>query len=200
VGDSSGSVLLLRGKEICPSAAQVIVAYMLFNVVYAAAATPLGHLSDRIGRRPVVIAGWVAYAAVYAGFAYFEVPLAPWILLGVYGLYQALTEGVVKAMISDVVPTQQRAGAIGLLATVAGLGQLVASLLAGATWHIRLFDGQLMLALALGAACALLAIPLVATVRDSATPSSRGLQPARIVPGACISRPPRAAPRNPKTL
>jgi len=169
LGNSTDSFLILRSKELGLSFPQVILAYTLFNVTYAAAATPLGRLSDRIGRKRVVMGGWVTYAAVYAGFAWFQSPIAPWVLMPAYGLYHALTEGVTKALVSDIVPQQQRGGAMGLLATVGGLGQLAASVLAGALWSVRLLDGRLMLALALGAACALVALPIFATI-----PARRG--------------------------
>ena len=168
LGNSSDSFLILRSKELGLSFQQVILAYALFNVVYAVMATPLGGLSDRIGRKPVIIAGWLGYALVYAGFAFMGTSLAPWVLLPVYGLYQALTEGVIKALVSDIVPQQQRASAIGMLAMVGGLGQLVASIVAGALWTTSVFDHLLMLPFAVGAVCALVAIPIVAGVNKSA--------------------------------
>ena len=171
LGNSSDSFLILRSKELGLSFTQVLLAYMLFNAIYAAAAAPLGRLSDRIGRAPIIVVGWTVYAAVYGGFAAFRSPLAPWALLALYGLYQALTEGVLKAMVSDVVPRARRAGAIGLLAAVGGLGQLAASILAGAVWHVHIFDQTLMLPFVIGALCALAAIVilLIAAVRRSAT-------------------------------
>lgn len=176
LGNSSDSFLILRSGEVGLSFGHILLAFALYNTVYALAATPLGHLSDRIGRKPVVVCGWVAYASVYLGFAWFRSPLAPWLLLGGYGLYQALSEGVTKAMISDVVPSHQRAGAIGLFYTASGVGQLIASILAGATWHLRLFEQRLMLAFTLGALFALAAVPLIATVplRPRASPAPTG--------------------------
>lgn len=164
LGNSSDSFLILRSRELGLSFTQVICAYALFNAVYAIAATPLGALSDRIGRRPVVIAGWIGYAVVYAAFACVHTPTAPWVLLPIYGLYQALTEGVLKALVSDLVPAEQRAGAIGLLAMVAGFGQLVASVIAGALWTTSILDNVLMLPFAVGAVCALVAVLLIAGV------------------------------------
>jgi MFS family permease len=115
---------------------------------------------------------------VYTGFAWFQSPLAPWVLLSIYGLYQALTEGVMKALVSDIVPQQLRASAIGLLATVGGLGQLAASIVAGAVWHVRVLDQLLMLPFAIGAVGALAAVPIIASVnvprRLSATPVNSG--------------------------
>lgn len=162
LGNSSDTFLILRASELGLSFTQVILAYALFNMIYAATATPLGSLSDRIGRKPVILAGWLGYAVVYVGFAASSATLTPWILLGVYGLYQAFTEGVVKALVTDLVPSDQRASAIGLLAAVAGGGQVVASILAGVTWNIRILGGQLLLPFAIGAACALLAMAILA--------------------------------------
>ena len=134
IGNSSDSFLLLKSKEMGLTFGHVILAYAVYNAVYAVAAGPLGGWSDRIGRKPIVAAGWVVYAAVYFGFGVFGRAGAAWGLLAVYGLYQALTDGVSKALVSDVVGKEQRAGAIGLFYTVAGLGQLVASILAGKLW------------------------------------------------------------------
>jgi len=164
-GNSSDSFLILRSKDIGLTFPQVILAFAIYNAVYAAAALPLGHLSDRIGRKPVVIAGWITYAAVYFGFAVAHAWIAPWLLLGSYGLYQAFSEGVTKAMISDVVSPRQRAGAIGLFYTVSGVGQLVASVLAGVLWNVKLAGGHVMLAFALGTIFALLAVPVIASVK-----------------------------------
>ncbi len=165
LGNSSDSFLILRSKEVGLSFAQVILAFALYNTIYALAALPLGKLSDRIGRKPVVVTGWLVYAAVYFGFARANSVTAPWFLLGTYGLYQALTEGATKALIADVVPKSQRAGAIGLFYTVTGMSQLVASVVAGLLWNVRLFNGSVMATFLFGSVCAVLAVPLIATVR-----------------------------------
>jgi MFS family permease len=127
LGNSSDAFLILRSKELGLSFAQVILAFAVYNAVYALGAIPLGKLSDRVGRKPMVVAGWLVYAGVYLGFSVAGASWAPWGLLGAYGLYQALSEGVTKALIADVVPRGQRAGAIGLFYTVTGVGQLFAS-------------------------------------------------------------------------
>jgi MFS family permease len=161
-GNSSDSFLLLRSKELGLNFGQVILVFALYNVVYSLAATPCGMLSDRIGRKPVVAAGWLVYAGVYFGFAAARMPLAPWLLLPTYGLYQALTEGVTKALVSDVVAQHQRAGAIGLFYTVAGLGQFGASVVAGLLWSKQWLG--LHAPFLVGAVCALGAIGLLASV------------------------------------
>jgi MFS family permease len=172
LGNSSDSFLILRSKELGLSFGQVVLAYALYNLVYALGALPLGRLSDRIGRKPLVAAGWAMYAAVYLGFALAKTPLAPWALFTLYGLYQALAEGVSKALVSDVVPTHQRAGAIGLFYTAAGLGQMVASLIAGLLWarHVGPFHAPFLV----GSLAALGAVPLLAAVRTARRNGRRG--------------------------
>lgn len=163
LGSSSDAFLLLRCNELGLSFAQVVLAYVLFNVVYTLSAAPLGGLSDRFGRKPVIAAGWIIYALVYLGFALTHSSRAPWILMSIYGLYWALTEGVTKAFVADVVRAHQRAGAIGLFYTASGVMQFLASLLAGILWNERWFD-TLLAPFALGAICAALAIPIILTV------------------------------------
>jgi MFS family permease len=170
LGNSSDAFLILRSRELGLSFTQVVLAFALYNAIYALGALPLGRLSDRVGRKPVVIAGWLVYALVYLGFAAAKSAVAPRPLLAAYGLYQALSEGITKALIADVVPTHQRAGAIGLFYTVTGLAQLVASLAAGLLWPVHLLHARLMAPFLLGALCATLAIPLIATVRTSHPP------------------------------
>jgi MFS family permease len=162
--------LLLRSGELGMGFAAIILAYAIYNAVFAATATPLGDLSDRVGRKPVMACGWIVYAAVYGGFAIVRSPLAPWILLGIYGLYQAFTDGVAKAMVSDLVPKEKRAGAIGLFYTVSGVGQLLGSLLTGVIWQARWDRGRVAAAFAIPAGLAILATFLLLRVnaRDRA--------------------------------
>jgi MFS family permease len=168
LGNSSDSFLILRSRELGLSFPRVILCFAVYNVVYAALATPLGGLSDRVGRKPVVMVGWSIYAAVYLGFSLARTPTAPWVLLPVYGIYQAMTDGVTKAFIADVVSKQQRAGAIGLFYTVAGLCQLLASMAAGALWPVRVLHGSLMTSFLIGAIFAAIAVPAIGWVKTPA--------------------------------
>ena len=104
------------------------------------------------------------FMLVYLGFALTKSTAAPWVLMGIYGLYNAMTEGVTKAFVTDVVPAHQRAGAIGLFYTVSGLSMFCASFVAGAVWDQRWFGGTMFAPFALGAICAALAVPIVLTV------------------------------------
>ena len=163
LGNSSDTFLILRSGEMGLGFGTIILAYVLYNGIFAATATPLGAISDRVSRKNVVAVGWVVYAIVYLGFAACPSRMAPWFLLGIYGLYQALTDGVAKAMVSDLVPSVQRAGAMGLFYTVSGVGQLVASLLAGVIWEVR--PGGVVVALGVGAGFAIVGAVLILAFR-----------------------------------
>ncbi|MGE4552555.1 MAG: MFS transporter [Desulfovibrionaceae bacterium] len=135
LANSSDTFLLLRARDLGLSDAAVLLAYVLYNAVYAATAYPLGALSDRWGRWRMILAGWGLYAAVYAGFA--AAPAAGvWALFPLYGVYMGLTEGVGKALIADQAPPDQRGRAIGLFQMSLGFSALASSLAAGALWDL----------------------------------------------------------------
>ncbi len=134
VTNSSDVFLILKAKDIGLSTTSTVLLYVLYNVTYALASPRLGSLSDRVGRRRVLIGGLVIFAAVYAGFAVASTWQQLVALFGVYGLYIAATEGVGKAFAVDLVPASQRASAIGLHGLVAGVATLVASSIAGVLW------------------------------------------------------------------
>lgn len=135
LGNSSDSFIVLRGQNRGLSVLQIMGMLMTFNAVYAILAGPLGSLSDRIGRRKLMLAGWTIYALVYWGFALSHTGLEIWILFGFYGIYYALTEGVAKALVADIVPQQQRGTAYGLFNAAIGLSALPASVIAGVLWQ-----------------------------------------------------------------
>lgn len=140
LGGSSNQFLMLRAHERGFDEAEVILLYLLFSAVYMGSSYPAGLLSDRAGRRALLVTGYGIYGAVYLGMAL--VGLLPrgmqhasiWVLFGVYGLHIGLTEGVEKALIVDLAPRQARATILGLHSTIVGLALLPASLLAGILW------------------------------------------------------------------
>ena len=135
LGNSSDSFIVLRGQERGLNVLQVMLMVMTFNFIYAVLAGPLGALSDRIGRRRLILFGWLAYGLVYLGFAFSRTGWQVWMLFGLYGIYYAATEGVAKALIADLVPEAQRGTAYGLYAAAVGLTALPASVIAGALWQ-----------------------------------------------------------------
>lgn len=133
LGNSSNQFLLLRAKDLGFNDATTILLYLVYNIIYEIASWPAGRLSDRVGRKSLLVLGYLTYGIVYVGFAVAN-PLQLWGLFATYGLYIALTEGVEKAFVSDIAPFDLRATLIGLHATFTGIGLLPASLLAGFLW------------------------------------------------------------------
>ena len=135
LGNSSDAFIILRGQERGLNVLQVMLMMMTFNLVYAVLSGPLGALSDRIGRRKLIISGWLAYGLVYLGFAASHTGWHIWLLFGLYGIYYAATEGVAKALVADLVPPERRGTAYGLYNAAIGLTVLPASLIAGLLWQ-----------------------------------------------------------------
>jgi MFS family permease len=138
-GNSSDTFILLKaryvvGGPLYHAAIGATLLYVLYNVVYAAGSLPLGGLSDRVGQYPLVVAGYVVFAAVYAGFAAAGSTPALAGLFAAYGLYMAATEGTSKALIGRAIPTGRRASALGLYATATGLAAFAASVVGGLLW------------------------------------------------------------------
>jgi MFS family permease len=134
LGNSSDAFLLLRAHQLGMEAAMVPVAWVLLHVVKMVTSLPAGHLSDRLGRRALILGGWLVYAAVYAGLAVAATPLHAWALFLIYGLYFGLTEGVEKAFVADLVPAELRGTAYGVFNFAIGIGAFPASAIMGALW------------------------------------------------------------------
>lgn len=134
LGNSSDAFLILRSKALGLSTILVILAYVLYNAVFALVSLPAGAISDKIGRKKVLALGFIIFSLVYAGFAFINKSFYLWILFPVYGFYIAMTEGVSKAFIADLVPADKRATAIGLYYTLIGLVTFLASFVAGLLW------------------------------------------------------------------
>lgn len=135
LGNSSDAFLILRAQNAGLSVVGVLAMLLSFNLVYALLSTPAGVLSDRLGRRLLLGTGWLIYIAIYFGFALARTGWQTWVLMLLYGVYYALTEGVARAYLADLVPTYQRGTAYGILHTVVGVSALPASLLAGVLWQ-----------------------------------------------------------------
>jgi len=134
LGLSSDAFLILKAKDIGLTLPQVLIGYIAFNAVYSLAAYPIGKLSDRIRMEYLLCAGLLIYAVVYYGFASAETRTVVFALFITYGLYAALTDGVVRALIANVVAADVKATALGLFSMITGLLALCASLLAGWLW------------------------------------------------------------------
>jgi MFS family permease len=136
LGNSSNVFLILRAQDMGFSPYLVILSYILFNIVYSLFSFPLGTLSDKKGRRDIMAAGFLVFAAVYFGFALIHESFYVWPLFVIYGLYEALTEGIGKAYVVDLVPSDKRATALGIYHAATGIMMLFASIIAGLLWDI----------------------------------------------------------------
>ncbi len=135
LGNSSDAFLLLRARQAGVADVAIPLLWAALHVVKSASSLGAGILSDRIGRRGAIIAGWLTYAVVYAGFAVVGSAWQVWGLFLAYGLYFGLTEGVEKALVADLTPAAVRASAYGVYHTAIGIVALPASLLTGWLWQ-----------------------------------------------------------------
>jgi MFS family permease len=134
LGNASDAFLLLRMSELGIAAVWIPLLWSALHVVKVVSSVIGGDLSDRLGRRAVIGAGWMIYALVYAGFGFFDsAPIVIAIFLS-YGLYFGLTEGVEKAWIADLAAAGARGTAFGWYNAAIGVGSLAASVMFGAIW------------------------------------------------------------------
>jgi MFS family permease len=135
LGNSSEAFLLLKAKQVFISDARIPLVLAVMNLSYALSAYPVGVLSDRVNRKTLLLMGWGLNAALYLGLAIAQDPWQVWLLVGGYGLYLGMTQGVLLAMVADRVPEHLRGTAFGFFNLLAGIALLPASLLAGWLWQ-----------------------------------------------------------------
>ncbi|MHB1000297.1 MAG: MFS transporter [Armatimonadota bacterium] len=134
IGNSSDAFLILRARDLGISASSILLIIVLFNSVEALLATGAGAISDRVGRKNVVLVGYLVFAGVYAGFGLATRPVEIVVLFAFYGLYNALTSGVQKAFATDLIAAEVRGTGLGAYHMLTGLALLPASLIAGYLW------------------------------------------------------------------
>ncbi|MBN9121490.1 MAG: MFS transporter [Planctomycetes bacterium] len=134
IGNSSNAFLILRTHDLGASLTQTILIYALFNLVAALASYPAGYLSDHLGRKNVLLASFVIFLVVYAGFGLTTDTALLGFLFAFYGLYQGVFRAVGKALASDLVPEEMRASGVGWYMATVGLTGLMASLVGGVLW------------------------------------------------------------------
>jgi MFS family permease len=137
-GNSSDAFLLLRAKNLGLSLEAVILVYVLYNIAYAGLSFPAGIVADIVRPRWVLVGGYIVFGLVYLGFAIDKGSGLVWLLFPAYGIPLAMTDGVAKALVSNLVPAERRGAFLGLHATAVGLTAVVASVLAGQLWdHVN---------------------------------------------------------------
>ena len=134
LGNSTDAFLLLRATDLGVPLSWIPLLWAFIHVVKSATGMMGGALSDRFGRKPLLVAGWMLYAAVYVAFGLASEAWQVWALFAAYGLFFSLTEGAERALVADIVPAEQRGSAFGWFHLAVGLGALPASLLFGVLW------------------------------------------------------------------
>ncbi len=135
LGNSSDAFLVLRAQNAGLSVTGILAMLVVFNLVYTVISAPAGSLSDRIGRKRLIIGGWFVYALIYFGFALAQNSTQMFILYVVYGFYYGMAYGTTKAMVADLVPEALRGTAYGTYNAVLGILDFPASLIAGILWQ-----------------------------------------------------------------
>jgi MFS family permease len=135
LGNSTDAFLLLRAQQLGVPVTLLPTIWVVLHIVKMGFSVPGGIISDRIGRKKVIVTGWIVYTLVYAGFGAASQHWHAWALFAVYGIYFGLTEGVEKALVADFAPAHLRGSAFGLYHLVVGVGAFPASLLFGLVWQ-----------------------------------------------------------------
>ncbi len=135
LGNSSDAFLILRAQERGLSVVGILAMVATFNGVYALVSGPAGALSDRWGRRRLIVGGWLAYGVIYLGFALAQTAWQVWVLYALYGVYYGMVEGTAKALVADLVPSEQRGVGYGVYNAIVGVMAFPASLVAGLLWQ-----------------------------------------------------------------
>ena len=135
LGNSTDAFLLLRVQQLGVPITLLPMIWVVLHIVKMVSSVPGGIISDRIGRKKVIVTGYIVYALVYAGFGAATRQWHAWTLFALYGIYFGFTEGVEKALVADFAPMHLRGSAFGLYHLVVGAIALPASLLFGFVWQ-----------------------------------------------------------------
>ncbi len=134
LGNSSNAFLILKARETGLAVTLIPVIWIVYNGVCTLASPIFGSLSDRIGRKPVIVISFIYYAVIYSLFGFAEKIWMVWVLFGAYGIYYGLSDGIFRAYIADLVDAENRASAYGIFNTGIGLALFPASLIMGSIW------------------------------------------------------------------
>lgn len=173
LSNSTDAFLLLRASDTGITPVMLPLLWMTLHVSKVVSSLIGGDLSDKLGRKKLIISGWLIYAAVYAGFAFVNSAGQTWALFIIYGAYFGLTEGVEKAFVADMVPDKKRGTAYGLYNLAFGITVFPASLLFGLVWYVGdKFGDQLGARIAfLASSCVSVAAIFLLTTISSKSPN-----------------------------
>ena len=136
LGNSSNAFIILRANDIGFGATSVILLYFVYNMTASILSIPFGKLSDRIGRKKLLVPGYLAFSLCYLGFAF---ATKQWMLIVtfvIYGAYTAMITGAERAFVAEISPVELRGTMLGMHSTVSGIALLPASIIAGFLWNV----------------------------------------------------------------
>jgi MFS family permease len=168
LGNSSNTFLLLRAKDVGFTDTNVVLLYLVFNLTSALLSIPFGRLSDKIGRKSLLIGGYIVFSAVYACFAFAKSGLFMIFAFVLYGFYSAMTAGAERALIAEIAPAGLKGTMLGLQATISGIALLPASVIAGLLWNSVGAYAPFLLGAVLSLTAAILLVLLLNNPRKSA--------------------------------
>jgi MFS family permease len=135
LGNSADAFLVLRAQNLGVTVTGILLMLVMFNLIYSLVSTPAGALSDRVGRKRLIIGGWLVYALIYLGFAFAGTAWQVWLLYVIYGLYYGMAFGTANALVADLVPENLRGTAYGTYNATIGILAFPASFIAGLLWQ-----------------------------------------------------------------
>jgi len=135
LGNSSNAFLLLKAESLGFGAGSIILLYFAYNITASILSLPLGRLSDNVGRKSLLVSGYLVFSVVYLGFAFaWNQPILASMFV-LYGVYTAMVAGVERAFVAEIAPPELKGTMLGLQSTVAGIALLPASVITGLLWN-----------------------------------------------------------------
>ena len=134
LGNSSNAFLILKAQEVDIAIIFIPILWVVYNIVCTISSPILGSLSDKVGRKPIIVTSFIYYVIIYVLFGFANQAWMVWVLFAAYGIYYGLSNGIFRAYVADIVEAENRATAYGVLNTVIGIFLLPASVLMGLVW------------------------------------------------------------------
>ncbi len=134
IANSSNQFLILRASDIGMTTDKILLLYLVYHLSTSILSYPIGFLSDKIGRKNLLVGGYILYGFIYVAFAMIHSAQWIWLLFVLYGIYTGMTKGVEKALVADRAPSHLKGTMMGLYAMITGIGLLPASILTGFIW------------------------------------------------------------------
>lgn len=134
LGNFADAFIILRAENLGVAKAHITIIYLIYNLVYALSAAPLGILADRVGMKKMIFAGFLYYSLIFIGFAFAATGMQMWALFPLFGIFKGMSDGTQRAYLASISPPERKATAFGVYHMVVGITLLPASIIAGILW------------------------------------------------------------------